>query len=34
MKIGSLSALRLMFIVGAVIDGAVAVSWFLIASGT
>lgn len=27
------SMLKLMFIVGAVVDGAIAVSWFLIASG-
>lgn len=33
MKIGSASILRLMFILGAVVDGAIAVSWFLIASG-
>ena len=26
--------LRLMFIVGAIVDGAIAISWFLIASGT
>ena len=26
--------LRLMFILGAIVDGAIAVSWFLIASGT
>jgi hypothetical protein len=34
MKIGSTSMLRLMFILGAIVDGAIAVSWFLIASGT
>jgi hypothetical protein len=33
MKIGSTSMLRLMFIFGAVVDGAIAVSWFVIASG-
>ena len=33
MKISSVSALRLMFVLGAVVDGAIAVSWFLIASG-
>ena len=33
MKISSTSILRLMFILGAVVDGAIAVSWFLIASG-
>ena len=33
MKISSTSMLRLMFILGAVVDGAIAVSWFLIASG-
>ena len=33
MKISSASVLRLMFILGAAVDGAVAVSWFLIASG-
>ena len=33
MKISSASILRLMFILGAVVDGAIAVSWFLIASG-
>ena len=33
MKISSVSILRLMFILGAVVDGAIAVSWFLIASG-
>ena len=33
MKIGSASLLRLMFILGAVVDGTIAVSWFLIASG-
>ena len=27
------SMLKFMFIVGAVVDGAIAVSWFLIASG-
>jgi len=34
MKISSTSMLRLMFILGAIVDGAIAVSWFLIASGT
>jgi len=34
MKIGSTSMLRLMFILGAAVDGAIAVSWFLIASGS
>lgn len=33
MKIGSASILKLMFIVGAVVDGTIAVTWFLIASG-
>ena len=33
MKIGLKSLLRLMFILGAAVDGAIAVSWFLIASG-
>ena len=33
MKISSPSILRFMFILGAVVDGAIAVSWFLIASG-
>lgn len=33
MNISSTSILRLMFILGAVVDGAIAVSWFLIASG-
>ena len=33
MKISSTSILRLMFILGAAVDGAIAVSWFLIASG-
>ena len=33
MKICSTSILRLMFILGAVVDGTIAVSWFLIASG-
>ena len=33
MKISSTSLLRLMFILGALVDGAIAVSWFLIASG-
>ena len=33
MKISSASILRLMFILGAVVDGVIAVSWFLIASG-
>ena len=33
MKISSTLILRLMFILGAVVDGAIAVSWFLIASG-
>jgi hypothetical protein len=34
MKTNSRVMLRLMFIVGAIVDGAIAVSWFLIASGT
>lgn len=34
MKICSTSILRIMFILGAVVDGAIALSWFLIASGT
>jgi len=33
MKTNSTVILRLMFIVGAIVDGAIAVSWFLIASG-
>ena len=33
MKTSSATILRLMFILGAVVDGAIAVSWFLIASG-
>ena len=33
MKINSALILRLMFIFGATVDGAIAVSWFLIASG-
>jgi hypothetical protein len=33
MKISSTSMLRLMFILGAIVDGAIAGSWFLIASG-
>ena len=33
MKISSNQLLKLMFIIGAIIDGAVAISWFLIASG-
>ena len=33
MKINSTVMLRLMFILGAIVDGAIAVSWFLIASG-
>jgi hypothetical protein len=33
MKIRPTSMLRLMFISGAAVDGAIAVSWFLIASG-
>jgi hypothetical protein len=33
MKIKSTPVLRLMFILGAVVDGVIAVSWFLIASG-
>ena len=33
MKTNSTVMLRLMFIVGAIVDGAIAVSWFLIASG-
>jgi len=34
MTISSNSMLRFMFILGAVVDGAIAVSWFLIASGS
>ena len=34
MKISSNLLLKLMFILGAVVDGAIAVSWFLIASGS
>ena len=34
MTISSKSMLRFMFILGAVVDGAIAVSWFLIASGS
>jgi len=34
MKISSTAMLRLMFILGALVDGAIAVSWFLIASGS
>jgi hypothetical protein len=33
MKISSNQLLRLMFIIGAIVDGAVAISWFLIAFG-
>ncbi|MCP4000277.1 MAG: hypothetical protein GY727_05130 [Gammaproteobacteria bacterium] len=33
MKFGSASLLRLMFVVAAVVDCAIALSWFLIASG-
>ena len=33
MRISSNSMLKFMFILGAVLDGAIAVSWFLIASG-
>ena len=33
MRISSNQLLKLMFIIGAIIDGAVAISWFLIASG-
>jgi hypothetical protein len=33
MKIRSTPMLRLMFILGAVVDGVIAVSWFLIAAG-
>ena len=33
MKISSNSMLKFMFIFGALLDGAIAVSWFLIASG-
>lgn len=33
MRISSHSMLKSMFILGAVVDGAIAVSWFLIASG-
>ena len=34
MKTNSTVMLRLMFILGAIVDGVIAVSWFLIASGT
>jgi hypothetical protein len=34
MKINSTSMLGLMFIIGAAVDGAIAVTWFLIASGS
>ena len=34
MNTNSRVMLRLMFIVGAIVDGLIAVSWFLIASGT
>ncbi len=34
MKIDSTSMLRLVFIIGAAVDGAIAVTWFLIASGS
>lgn len=33
MKIGSNSMLKSMFILAAIVDGAIAVSWFLIAFG-
>lgn len=33
MKISSNLMLKFMFILGAIVDGAIAVSWFLIASG-
>jgi len=33
MNIDSTSMLRLMFVLGALVDGVIAVSWFLIASG-
>lgn len=33
MKINSTLMLKMMFILGAMVDGAIAVSWFLIASG-
>jgi hypothetical protein len=33
MKINSTLMLKFMFILGAIVDGAIAVSWFLIASG-
>ena len=33
MKINSILMLKFMFILGAIVDGAIAVSWFLIASG-
>jgi len=33
LEISSVQLLKLMFIIGAIVDGAVAVSWFLIASG-
>ena len=32
MKISSNQVLKLMFIIGAIVDGAIAISWFLIAS--
>ncbi len=33
MKISSNQLLKLMFIIGAIVDGAIAISWFLIAFG-
>jgi len=33
MKFSSNQLLKLMFIIGAIVDGAIAISWFLIASG-
>ncbi len=33
MKTSSNQLLKLMFIIGAIVDGAIAISWFLIASG-
>jgi hypothetical protein len=34
MKITSTTMLRIMFILGAVVDGTIAITWFLIASGS
>ena len=33
MRISSIRSLKLMFIIGAIVDGAIAISWFLIAFG-